>query len=345
MNVQQNSTPHQEGILCFGNWIVDRIKTIPSYPAKSLLAMIQNQTSSIGGGATNVAVDLAKMDPTLPVYAGGVIGQDTDGDYILRYIQELNINTQYMRQTNQVPTSYTEVMLDQSDRTRTFFHFPGANALLSYADFIKIKVKAKICYIGYLNVLEEFEKSDAGYGNMAAKTLAWLKEKRFITVADLTSGMTDFNNLLSPCLKYIDYLVISEIEAGVLSKKQVRETNGRIDFNALESASRSLIKKGVQKYVIIHFPEGTVAMGAKYQIHRASSYSIEKKQIVSAVGAGDAFCSGILYGVHQGLPIQKSLDLGSANAYFNLLHTTACEGAVPIKKVNELIQSAKTTKS
>jgi len=44
---------------------------------------------------------------------------------------------------------------------------------------------------------------------------------------------------------------------------------------------------------------------------------------VSTLGAGDAFCAGMLYGIHQGWELEASLRLGCANAYFNLFNVSA----------------------
>ena len=64
----------RKGILCAGHWIVDHVKTIDTYPAEESLARILSQSSANGGCAYTVAKDLAHLDPELPVFGAGLIG-------------------------------------------------------------------------------------------------------------------------------------------------------------------------------------------------------------------------------------------------------------------------------
>ena len=50
----------QRGIVCAGNWIVDIIHDISQWPKKSDLVNITGQTVGVGGGAANVAFNLAE---------------------------------------------------------------------------------------------------------------------------------------------------------------------------------------------------------------------------------------------------------------------------------------------
>jgi sugar/nucleoside kinase (ribokinase family) len=59
---------------------------------------------------------------------------------------------------------------------------------------------------------------------------------------------------------------------------------------------------------------------------------------VSTLGAGDAFCAGMLYGIHQGWELEASLRLGCANAYFNLFNVSATEGAVSLAELTKFMK-------
>ena len=48
--------------------------------------------------------------------------------------------------------------------------------------------------------------------------------------------------------------------------------------------------------------------------------------IKGSVGAGDAFASGVLFGLHESWPIDKSLELGVCVAAASLAHPTCSEG-------------------
>jgi hypothetical protein len=76
----------REGIASGGMWCVDHIKTIDKFPQESALANITSKTTAGGGCPYNVIVDLAKIDPKLPLSVSGVLGKDLDGDFLVKDI-------------------------------------------------------------------------------------------------------------------------------------------------------------------------------------------------------------------------------------------------------------------
>jgi sugar/nucleoside kinase (ribokinase family) len=58
--------------------------------------------------------------------------------------------------------------------------------------------------------------------------------------------------------------------------------------------------------------------------------------IQGAAGAGDAFASGVLHGIHEGWPMAESLRLGVSVAAASLAHPTCSEGVVSIAECRAL---------
>ena len=59
--------------------------------------------------------------------------------------------------------------------------------------------------------------------------------------------------------------------------------------------------------------------------------------IKGAVGAGDAFCAGMLYSLATGLPLADGLALASACAAANLAASDSVSGALPLAETRALI--------
>ena len=57
------------------------------------------------------------------------------------------------------------------------------------------------------------------------------------------------------------------------------------------------------------------------------SERVPSSEIVSSVGAGDAFCAGMLYALHEGFPLPRALRLANASARFNLFSPSSTGGA------------------
>jgi sugar/nucleoside kinase (ribokinase family) len=76
--------------------------------------------------------------------------------------------------------------------------------------------------------------------------------------------------------------------------------------------------------VIIHAPEG--ALWAGDDILWVPAQPIAPQDIVSPVGAGDAFCAAVLWGIHENWPHEKTLTIAHLAAAACLGGATATDG-------------------
>ena len=80
----------RKGIIAAGNMLVDHVHQIIQWPERGWLAEITHSERSTGGAPLNVLLTLAKMRTGLPLQAVGLIGQDSDGDYIMSNITSID---------------------------------------------------------------------------------------------------------------------------------------------------------------------------------------------------------------------------------------------------------------
>ena len=329
----------RRGIISAGNWLIDHLKVIDSWPDKGNLTTITTVAgNALGGCSHNVLVDLARLQTDLPLWAGGIVGDDSDGTFVMDEIRKYGIESSYMSVRKGVTTSFTDVMSETQTGARTFFHYRGSNALLDYPDFINMDTPAKIFHLGYLLLLDTLDSPEAEYGTVAAKVLHLLKSKGYETSIDVVSEQGDrFRSIVVPSLKYVDYLVCNEVEAGASAGIELRNANGLCRDN-LPKVAEYLFEKGVAQLVVIHFPEGGFAMRRNGEQLSTDSFPVSSSEIKSTVGAGDAFCAGALYAIHEGWPLADLLNFASANARFNLLSESSTGGAAPLQQVQEFIK-------
>ncbi len=332
----------RSGITAGGNWIIDLIKFVDSYPEEGNLAnILKTEHPTNGGCPYSVLLDLAKLGTDMPLQAVGAIGNDEHGDFILKDCMTHNVCTDLLRKRPGQTTSYTDVITVKSNGHRTFFHARGANATLDIGDFEIDKIKGKLCLVGYLLLLDKLDEPDKKFGTRAAKLLSNLKDSGIETAIDVVSENSErFNRIVTPSLKFTDYLIFNEIEAGKVLEKKIRQKDGGIDFKDAAEAADALIKMGVGKMVVIHFPEGAVAtVKEKTKIIRESvkSLKLPAGYIKGTVGAGDAFCAGCLYMLYSGGKLKDMLEFGSGVAAASLSHPTASQGVKSVDQVKELI--------
>lgn len=329
----------RNGILAGGNFIIDYVKIIDSYPLQDMLATILRETSSNGGGPYNVLKDLAAMKAPFPLEAAGLVGQDANGDWILRDCQAAGIDTRQLHQTSEAPTSYTDAMTVASTGRRTFFHQRGANALLGEAHFDFTSTTAKLFHLGYLMLLDEMDRLLPGGRSVASKVLEKAKQAGLLTAVDIVSTENrQFREIAEAALPYTDYLIINEIEAGKVTGLDLRPAE-IIHIDTCAEAARRLLAKGVGQQVVIHFVDGAVVADRHAGVIVQGSLSLPDGFIVGATGAGDAFAAGYLYGIHEGLGISASIELAVSSAAACLTHPTPSMGLRPVAECLELAKT------
>ncbi len=326
------------GILAAGSFIVDHVKMIDAWPPQDALATILSEENSNGGGPYNLSKDLARLFPDglpFPLAAAGRVGDDADGRWILSDCREHGIDTSVLRVSAAAPTSYTDVMTVKSDGRRTFFHQRGANALFNEQDVDFGQTQARIFYLGYLLLLDTLDEMvDGGARTRASLLLERACAEGFLTVVDLVSAEEgDFGQIVTPSLPYIDVLLTNEFEASRLSGIDLHQ-----EFNAstAETAAKAILELGVRKRVAIHAPGGAAIVDREAGTFTAGSVAVPDEAIVGAVGAGDAFAAGTVYGLHENLSIEETLEIASCVAASCLLHPTPSGGIQALEQCLQL---------
>lgn len=318
----------REGIAVAGNMIVDVLYPILGNPKPGELTTITDGISrSTGGALCNVIVDLAKLDSAVPLTALGRVGTDPEGDYILEKLNvHVNIDTSRVRREGL--TSFTAVMADTIGKQRTFFHYRGANARFCEKDVDWETLNVAILHIGYLLLLDALDEPDAIYGTKMARLLHTAQKKGIKTSIDVVSEAGDrFCRIVPPALNYTDYCVINELEAQASTGVPLRggETGELLREN-LPKALQKLKALGVSTWAVIHCPEGGFGLDTRGEYVAVESLPLPREQIKGTVGAGDAFCAGVLCGAYRGWSLPEAIELGSAAAVCSLSESGATEG-------------------
>lgn len=316
----------RRGIFAGGNWIVDHVKMIDRWPPQDALANITSQFSSNGGSPYNVLKDIARLGGTFPLEAVGLVGDDEAGRFIRDDCARHGIDTAQLRNSPRTPTSYTDVMTEQGTGRRTFFHCRGANAELAPEHFDFARSRARIFHLGYLLLLDRLDQPSATAATAAVDVLRAARAAGAKTSADVVSENSDrFARVVRPALPEVDYLFLNEFEiAQVTGIATTRD--GVVDPAAVTRAAAEMIRGGVREWVFVHFPAAVLACGARGEVVWQPSVRVPASFIQGAAGAGDAFASGVLYGLHEAWPIPEALKLGVCAAAASLGHPTCSEG-------------------
>jgi sugar/nucleoside kinase (ribokinase family) len=320
------------GIICAGNWIVDIIHDIPEWPAKSDLVAITRQTVGVGGGAANVAFDLAGLKTGYPVLPVGLLGQDEHGETVLRHCRAAGLRVDYLKSVPELRTAHTHVMNVPGD-SRTFFYHPGANAHLSVDHLPLGAVAAQgalIFYLGYLNLLPLLDGVGADGRTGAANVMAQARRMGMLTCVDLVSSLNEsYRPTVFGTLPEIDWLFLNETEA---ARATAVPLEGEVDRENMALAASRLMEGGLRQGCVLHTPRLSLWKTSDQELW-FDVPQIPKSEIISPVGAGDAFAAGILHGLHESWPAEDCIQLGNKMAAACLRSPTATGG---IPALNEL---------
>ena len=320
----------KKGITFAGTVLVDVVKTVDFYPELGMLANIQSVSQAVGGCVPNTAIDLATIDPTIPIAAIGKVGKDEYGDFVIAKMQEKGIDTSGVLVSETEPTAFTDVMNLSSTGERTFFHCKGTNKNFSPEEISLDGVDCDILHAGYILLLDKFDEEDPVYGTGMARFLARVRERGIRTSVDVTSskGM-DYKKIIGSALPYCDYIIFNEIECCGIWGIEPYTPEGKVDLAAIERAMRLTLEAGVKEKVIVHCKKAGFCLDKSGRFTYLTSLDIPRSEIRGSVGAGDAFCAGSLYAIYNGYDDERILEFAIAAASANLFSENSVDGMRP----------------
>jgi sugar/nucleoside kinase (ribokinase family) len=323
----------RSGIVLAGTVVLDIVHMIEAWPAEEQIAFVRETIHAPGGPPHNAAAGLIKLGAEFPVTLIGVIGTDAHGDTFIEKAKAYGLDTSHMRRVSSVGTDVTEVMTSMATGRRTFFVHPGANATLTSEQLMPADDTGKIYYLGSPVISRSLDASD-GWRTI----LREVKNRGYKTAMELCPVPADLQRTHTlPCLPLLDYFVINDSEAEILSGLPISK-HGQFNAALATAAAQKLLDLGVNVLVSIHHPEGAIALRKDGMSAYAPSVNVPKQDIIGTVGAGDAFYAGMLFGLHEGWPLDQCLALANASAATSLNSATT---SASIKPWRECLDYAK----
>lgn len=308
----------RRGFITGGTWCVDLNKMIDYWPPEDSIAEIRQIDVRGGGSACNLAVDMKKLDPAMPVETIGLVGDDDNGRFLLCHADSFGIDRRRLAVTGELPTEFTDCFGSRSTGRRTHIFYPGAAALLTPDYFDFADTSGRIFHLGLPGVHRLLDTPWQGEAN------GWISILKKAKAAGLTTNfelmMIEPRRLaaiIRPCLPYLDYLVVNDWEIGALADEKTYD-EGATDIAACLTAARHVLTLGSMGLVVVHFPKGAIAVARDGTVTQQPSIRVPQSAIVGANGAGDAFAAGMLYGLHEGWDVKRCLALAHASAAASL---------------------------
>ena len=318
----------KKGITVAGSVLVDKLNAISAYPSAGELTQILSVGLAAGGCVPNVAVDIKKLCPAIPVYASGKIGDDEEGVFVKNELKSAGVDVSAVVIDQTEKTSFTDVMSVKGGE-RTFFTYAGASAKFGFDDVFAFDM-SEMLHLGYFLLLKKIDDGDG------LNILKEAKARGVKTSIDLVSENSDRYSLIIPCLEYTDNLIVNEIEAGKLAGISNPAEN-------LRAVAERLKEYGVKERIVIHLPEKGVCYHDGI-FTEVNSLELPAGYIKGSTGAGDAFCAGVLAGIYNGYSDERILTFASLAAAASLRAEDATSGLVAESELYDEFKNFKRKK-
>lgn len=330
-------TGERKGIAVAGNILANIVKNVDLYPALGMLGNITDMKQAVGGCATNTAINLAKIDRNIPLSVIGKIGNDEYGRFILSVLSRYGIDCEQISLSSTKPTGFSDVVVNPTGE-RTFFYASGANGEFSPEDVDTHSLNCVVLHIGYILLLDLFDKEDAVYGTVMARFLHDLQEKGIRTSVDVMSDShLGYKEKVIPALRYCDYAIMNEKESCSLTDLPPTTPDGKVNVENIRKTAEFMAGCGVRNKVIIHCKQACFCYDAPSGSFTAvPALDIPREEIRGSVGAGDAFSAGCLYGIYKNYNDTRLLEFASAAAASVLFCENSTDGMLDKNQLEKL---------
>ena len=336
-----NTEKRRRGITVAGSLIADEFYKIDTYPSEGMLTYARDREGHIGGTG-NMILDLAKMDPELPVTVSAVIGTDDRGEMLMNALVPYpNIRTDQI--VREGASTVTLVMNAQDTKQRTFFFIPEASDRYDISYINWDSLDSEIFHLEYLLLMKQVDTADPDFGTHGARILYEAGKRGMKTSIDVVSEQSDrAKRIVTSALKYTDYCSINEIEAQGVTGMDLTSSAEALLANA-EKALRKLKECGVRKWAVIHSPAYSFGYDCgNDRFVPVPSIQLPEGYIKGTNGAGDAYCSGILYAAQRGDSLEEAMHLAAACAVCSLSEENGTDGLRPWQEVLDAVKLFET---
>ncbi len=330
-------TGERKGIVIAGNVLTDIVKNVDCYPNIGMLANITSISKAVGGCVPNTAIDIAKIDRSMQISVAGKIGDDEYGSFVISKMGHYGIDTKNISVSKTMPTSFSDV-ISLPTGERTFFHNRGANAEFTPEDIDISSLNCLILHIGYILLLDSFDKPDEEYGTVMARFLHDVQQSGIKTSIDVVSDSTaDYKAKILPALKYCNYAILNEVESSMLSDLPPYNDDDTLNIDNIRKTMEFMAESGVKDKVIVHCkPAGFCYDVPTGEFTVVPSLKIPSSKIKGSVGAGDAFCAGCLYSIYNNYDDEHMLKFASSAAASNLFSDNSVDGMLSKNEIENL---------
>lgn len=239
--------------------------------------------SSWGGSALNTATTFKEMGLKPGVVS--CIGDDAVGRELIRELRARKIPTNLIQVDKKNGTSLSFIVNNKKKKDHVIFFYPGAKINLKLTTSVVAKIRTPWIYLGSLGGSTWETNCRSLFAHVARKNtrLAWNPGGDEIKAG--AKKLSKYLHLTEVLIVNLDEAVELLVNAG----EKVKDLNPRVVIKQLHEYGQKIT-------VITNGGKGAYVHDGKKLLYKSA---LKKKKIVNTTGAGDAFGSGFVAGLHM----------------------------------------------
>lgn len=272
----------------------------------------------VGGSPANIAAGIAKLGLKSAIITR--VADDLHGRFVKNYLSSLNIDTSQI----QFDTSGAKTSLAFAERkavSRLCMYRNNVADLLLNADDVDdnfVASSQSIVVTGFAFTQEPSRSSNFALLKQAA-------EANTIKVMDIDYRPYNWASLTEAAEITTKAAHMSDILLGTRAEFEVAGAQAK---DSDHECAQRFIDHGAKLVVLKRDKDGSSCFTADGRVIENGIFPV---QLLKPWGAGDAFASGFLGSLIEGLSIEESLQNGAASASINI-SGTSCTEAMPTKR-------------
>ncbi|MCX7944933.1 MAG: PfkB family carbohydrate kinase [Deltaproteobacteria bacterium] len=260
----------------------DILIIVDKYPKYGLKKRVEQIIIDGGGPVANALYTLSKFG--IKTRISTVVGDDNDGDFIIKKLKEVNIDTQYIMRRKSALSHVAYIVVEKTTGNRTIFYKPCSGRDLSSLE-LDSNFFNNISFLHLDGFQEEISIYAAKYAH-----------KNSIPVM-LDAG--SYKEYMTKIIKLTDYVVASSVFA---------EHYG---FDRSLKKFKELVKYFKRPHLTITMGENGSITFDNGIIFWTPAYNIKA---LDTTGAGDVFHGAMIYGILRRFDIIKSVKFATVVA-------------------------------
>lgn len=147
----------RKGFLTAGTFCLDRNITVDAWPEEDMVTTVRAVERAGGGSACNFAVDMRRLDKTVPVETQTLVGADADGDFLVSVAEAHGIDTKGFARTAEAHTQTTDAYNSSDTGRRTHILFEGTARVMTPDHFDFSRTNARFLHLGLPGIHEKMD--------------------------------------------------------------------------------------------------------------------------------------------------------------------------------------------